>query len=57
MLIIPKFKKGGEYLSIGKHMHAKGQEIPITPFEAQGFPKVPPKRVPSFQKEYKILAF
>ncbi len=28
MLIIPNSKKE-EYISIGKHMHAKGQEIPI----------------------------
>jgi hypothetical protein len=56
MLIIPKFKKGG--IPINRETNAcQRSRNAHTPFEAQGFPKVPPKRVPSFQKEYKILAF
>jgi hypothetical protein len=44
MLIIPKFKKGG--IPINRETHAcQRSRNTHTPFEAQGFPKVPPKRV------------
>lgn len=52
MLIIPTSKTGG--IPINRETHAcQRSRNTHTPFEAQGFPKVPPKRVPSFQKSTK----
>jgi hypothetical protein len=53
MLIIPKFKKGGENLSIGKHMHAKGQEIPILHLRPKVFQRCLPKEYLAFKKSTK----
>lgn len=57
MLIIPKFKKGG--IPINRESHAcQRSRNTHTPFEAQGFPKVPPKRVQNIsflkKKLYKL---